>query len=176
LQGLKFLRKGVVISHGDALIVDRRVHDPENDWALIRLAENVDDGITPMTIAAVDTAQLQRTPSVSTAGFPSDHRIRRGDQFELKDLWGSEGRVVAVYRASTAGATVESTLQTTRGNSGGPLYGDFNGQNHIVIGMVQGIRGNGIDVSDVNPNVQLLFTSGTLIKITAAQSVHPCSR
>jgi V8-like Glu-specific endopeptidase len=176
LQGLRFLFRGAVIAHGDALIVDRYVHDPENDWALIRLAANVDDTITPMTIAAVDTGQLLGNPLISTAGFPSDHRVRRGDQFELKDLWGSDGRVVAVDWASTSGATIESTLQTTRGNSGGPLYGDFNGQNHLVIGMVQGLRGNGIDVSEASPNVQLLFTSGMLSKIRAAQATNPCSR
>jgi hypothetical protein len=58
LQGLKFLLDGEVVAVGDAIIVDGFVHDPENDWALIRLDANVDAAITPMTIATVDAEQL----------------------------------------------------------------------------------------------------------------------
>ncbi|MGO9513281.1 MAG: trypsin-like serine peptidase [Steroidobacteraceae bacterium] len=174
LQGLKFLLNGAVIAHGDAIIVDRLVHNPENDWALIRLAANVDDSITPMTIAAVDVAQLPKNLQLSIAGFPADRRERRGDRFDLKDLWGSDGRVVGVVWASTVGAVIESTIQATRGDSGGPLYGDFNGHKHIVIGMHQSIRGNGIDVSESTPNIQVLFTPGTLASISAAQALTPC--
>jgi V8-like Glu-specific endopeptidase len=174
LQGLRFLLNGVVIAHGDTIIVDHLVHNPENDWALIRLAANVAGTITPMTIAAVDIAQLPKNLQLSIAGFPVDHRARRGDRFNLKDLWGSDGRVVGVVWASTVGAVIESTIQATRGNSGGPLYGDFNGQKHIVIGMHQSIRGNGIDVSESTPNMQVLFTPGTLASISAAQALTPC--
>jgi hypothetical protein len=174
LQGLRFLLNGVVIAHGDTIIVDHLVHNPENDWALIRLAANVDDSIAPMTITSVDTAELPKDLRLSIAGFPADHRELRGDRFNLKDLWGSDGRVVDVVWASTAGAVVESTIQATRGDSGGPLYGDFNGRKHIVIGMLQGIRGNGIDVSESIPNIQVLFTSGTLAGIRAAQARTPC--
>src|ERR1019366_8818970 len=35
LQGLRFLLNGVVIAHGDTIIVDHLVHNPENDWTLI---------------------------------------------------------------------------------------------------------------------------------------------
>jgi V8-like Glu-specific endopeptidase len=174
LQGLKFLLNGVVIAHGDAIIVDYLVHNPENDWALIRLAANVDRTITPMTIATVDTAQLPKNQPLSTAGFPSDHRELRGDQLNFKDLWGSDGQVVDVVWASTVGAVIESTIQATRGNSGGPLYGDFNGHGHTVIGIFQGIRGNGIDVSENTPNIQVLFTPGTLARIRAAEAQTPC--
>jgi hypothetical protein len=174
LQGLKFLLNGAAVAHGDAIIVNDLVHNPENDWALIRLAANVDDTIRPLTIGAVDGAQLPRNLRLSLAGFPADLRERRGDGFELKDLWGSEGQIVGVVWASTAGAYIESTIQAARGNSGGPLYGDFNGRKHIVIGMAQGIRGNGIDVSDSSPNVQVLFTPATLAKISAARALNPC--
>ena len=174
LQGLRFLLNGVVIAHGDTIIVDHLVHNPQNDWALIRLAANADGTITPMTIAAVDIAQLPKNLQLSIAGFPVDHRERRGDRFNLKDLWGSDGRVVGVVWASTVGAVIESTIQATRGNSGAPLYGDFNGQKHIVIGMHQSIRGNGIDVSESTPNIQVLFTPGTLASISAAQALTPC--
>jgi hypothetical protein len=174
LQGLRFLLNGVVIAHGNAIIVDHLVHDPENDWAVIRLEANVDGSIRPMTIASVDAAQLPRNLPLSTAGYPSDHRQRRGDQLEFKDLWESDGQVVGIVRASTAGAIIESTIQATRGNSGGPVYGDFNGHPHTVIGMFQGIRGNGIDVSESAPNIQVLFTPATLAGITAAQSLTPC--
>jgi V8-like Glu-specific endopeptidase len=174
LQGLKFLLSGVVIAHGDALIVDHIVHNPENDWALIRLVRNADASITPLTIATVSIAQLPRNLPLSIAGFPADRRELRGDQFNLKDLWGSDGQLVGVVWASTVGAVIESTVQATRGNSGGPLYGDFNGQKHIVIGMHQGIRGNGIDVSDSTPNVQLFFTSRTLASIRTAETLTPC--
>ena len=174
LQGLRYLLNGVVIAHGDTIIVDHLVHNPENDWALIRLAANVDGTITPMTIAAVDIAQLPKNLQLSIAGFPVDHRERRGDRFNLKDLWASDGRVVGVVWASTVSAVIESTIQATRGNSGGPLYGDFNGQKHLVIGMHQSIRSNGIDVSESTPNIQVLFTPGTLASISAAQALTPC--
>jgi V8-like Glu-specific endopeptidase len=174
LQGLKFLLSGVVVAHGDAIIVNHLVHNPQNDWALIRLAANVDDSIRPLTIGAVDGAQLPKNLRLSLAGFPADLRERRGDRFELKDLWESDGQVVGVVWASTAGAVIESTVQATPGNSGGPLYGDLNGREHIVIGMAQGIRGNGIDVSDSSPNIQVLFTPDTLARIGAARALTPC--
>jgi hypothetical protein len=70
-------------------------------------------------------------------------------------------------------ALLKTTLQTTPGNSGGPLFGDFNGR-HVVIGLAQSLSGNGIDVSDTSPNVQVLFTTGTLRLIAAAQARYPC--
>jgi V8-like Glu-specific endopeptidase len=174
LQGLRFLLNGEVVAHGDSIIVNRLVHNPETDWALIRLAANVDDSIRPLTIGTVDGAQLSRNLRLSIAGFPADLRLRRGDRFELKDLWESDGQVVGVVWASTASAVIESTIQATRGNSGGPLYGDFNGQKHIVIGMAQSISGNGIDVSESSPNIQVLFTPDTLARISAARARTPC--
>jgi V8-like Glu-specific endopeptidase len=174
LQGLKFLLQGTVIARGDAIIVDHVVRNPDNDWAVIQLAANVDGSITPMTVAAIDPAQLPTHVTLSAAGFPTDHREPRGDGFKLKDLWGSDGRLVEVVSVSTAGAFIQTTIQTTPGNSGGPIYGDFNGRRHIVVGMVQGIRGNGIDVSESMPNVQVLFTPGTIAKITAAAAQTPC--
>jgi V8-like Glu-specific endopeptidase len=176
LQGLRFLLSGVVVAHGDSIIVNRLVHNPENDWALIRLAANVDDSIRPLTIGTVDGAQLPKDLRLSIAGFPADLRIRRGDRLELKDLWESDGQVVGVVWASTASAVVESTIQATRGNSGGPLYGNFNGLKHIVIGMAQSISGNGIDVSESSPNIQILFTADTLARISAAQAGTSCVR
>jgi V8-like Glu-specific endopeptidase len=174
LQGLKFLLSGEVVAHGDSIIVNHLVHNPDNDWALIQLAANVDDSIRPLTIGTVDGAQLPKNRRLSIAGFPADLRLRRGDRFELKDLWESDGQVVGVVWASTASAVVESTIQATRGNSGGPLYGDFNAQKHVVIGMAQSISGNGIDVSESSPNIQVLFTPDTLARISAAQVRTPC--
>jgi hypothetical protein len=40
--------------------------------------------------------------------------------------------------------------------------------------MVQSIRGNGVDVSETMPNVQVLFTPSTIAKITAAEAQTPC--
>jgi V8-like Glu-specific endopeptidase len=174
LQGLKFLLQGTVIARGDAIIVDHVVRSPDNDWAVIQLAANVDGTITPMTIAAIDLAQLPPHFTLSAAGFPTDHRESRGDGFKLKDLWGSNGQLVGVVSVSSVGALIQTTIQTTPGNSGGPIYGDFDGQKHIVVGMVQGIRGNGIDVSESVPNVQVLFTPGTIAKITVAIAQTPC--
>jgi hypothetical protein len=175
LQGLEFLLSGVVIAHGDTIIVDHLVHHPENDWALIRLTANVDDSIRPMTLAAVEIAGLTKNRRLSMAGFPVDLRTERRDRLRLKDLWGSDGAVVRVVRVSTAGALVESTLQAARGSSGSPLYGDFEGRRHLVIGMHQGIRGNGIDVSEDSPNVQILFTPAGLALIRGAQARTPCT-
>jgi V8-like Glu-specific endopeptidase len=174
LQGLRFLLSGVVVAHGDSIIVNRLVHNPENDWALIRLAANVDGSIQPLSVGSADGAQLPKNLRLSIAGFPADLRLRRGDRFELKDLWESDGQLVGVVWASTASAVIESTIQATRGNSGGPLYGDFNGQKHIVIGMAQSISGNGIDVSESSPNIQVLFTPDTFARISAAQAQTPC--
>jgi V8-like Glu-specific endopeptidase len=174
LQGLRFMLNGTVVAHGDTLIVNRLVQNPENDWALIRLAANVDGSIAPLTIAAVDVEQLPANLQLSIAGFPADLRDFRGERLSLKDLWGSDGRIVGVVWAGTAGALIESTIQATLGTSGGPLYGDFNGRKHIVIGMHQGIRGNGIDVSESMPNVQVLFTPATLAGINAGRASSPC--
>jgi V8-like Glu-specific endopeptidase len=174
LQGLKFLVAGTVIAHGTTNIVDRVEDNPENDWAVIRLAANVDGAIAPMPIAAVDAAQLPAHFKLAAAGFPTDHRRLRGNGFKLKDLWGSEGEVVGVVSAGTTGALVETTMQITPGNSGGPVYGDFNGRKHIVVGIVQGFAGNGIDVSAGAPNTQVLLTPGTLVAITRAREQSPC--
>jgi hypothetical protein len=174
LQGLRFLLQGVVIAHGDTIIVDHRARNPADDWAVIQLAATVDSTIAAMTIAAVDVAQLSTHSRLSAAGFPTDHRKLRGDGFKLKDLWGSDGQVVGIVSVSTTRAFIQTTIQTTPGNSGGPIYGDFNGQKHIVIGMVQSIRGNGIDVSEGMPNVQILFTPSTIAKITSAEAQTPC--
>src|ERR1700674_4428375 len=122
LQGLRFLLQGAVIAHGDTIIMDHVVHNPDNDWAVIQLAANVDSTITPMTIAAIDIAQLPTHFTLSAAGFPRDHRTARSDGFKLKDLWGSDGQLVGVVSVSTAGAFIGTTIQTTPGNSGGPIY------------------------------------------------------
>jgi V8-like Glu-specific endopeptidase len=174
LQGLKFLLGGTVVAHGDSIIVDHWVHNPDDDWALIRLRFEVDDSIVPMTIAAIDFAGLPPRFTLATAGFPTDHRERGGDGLRLKDLWGSAGQLVGVVATNTAGAVIETTIQTTPGDSGGPVYGDFNGRSHLVIGMVQGIRGNGIDVSESMPNIQVLFTPSTIARIAAAEAHTPC--
>jgi V8-like Glu-specific endopeptidase len=174
LQGLKFLLQGTVIAHGNTVILDHVVHNPDNDWAVIQLANNVNSSITPMTMAAIDPAQLPAHFTLSAAGFPTDHRETRGDGFRLKDLWGSDGQLVGVVSVSTTGAFIQTTIQTTPGNSGGPIYGDFNGQKHIVVGMVQGIHGNGIDVSESMPNIQVLFTPSTIAKIAVAEAQTPC--
>jgi V8-like Glu-specific endopeptidase len=174
LQGLKFLMPGTVVAHGDAVIVDSLIHNPADDWAVIRLASNADSTIIPMTIEAVDEAQLPKHLVLSSAGFPSDHRMRRGDGFKLKDLWRSEGEVVGVTQVSSSAALIQTTIQTTPGNSGGPIFGDFNGHQHVVIGIVQSIRGNGIDVSEGDPNVELLFTASTIARIAAAQAQDRC--
>lgn len=174
LQGLGFLLSGVVVAHGDAVILDHFVHNPENDWALIRLSANADEHITPMSIGTVEVEQLPKNRQLSIAGFPADLRELHGDRFNLKDLWGADGHVVGVVWASTAGAVIESTIQATRGSSGSPLYGDFDGRKHLVIGMHQSIRGNGIDVSESAPNTQVFFTAGTLASIRSAQALTPC--
>ncbi len=174
LQGLRFLLQGTVVAHGGAVIVDHFVHDPDDDWAVIRLAGNVDDTITPMRIAAIDPAQLPAQMTLAAAAFPTDHRELRGDGFKLKDLWGSEGQLVDVTSVSATGAYIQTTIQTTPGSSGGPIYGDFDGRRHVAVGMVQGIRGNGIDVSAGMPNIQVLFTPSTLAKLNVAEAQTPC--
>jgi len=172
LQGLKTLLQGSVVAHGDTTIIDGVVRSPDNDWAVIRLSTNVDSSIVPLSIAAVARGQLPAQLRLSSAGYPSDHRSRRGDGFKLKDLWGSDGQVVAVVPVSTMGTLLETTIQATPGNSGGPIYGNLNGQKHLVIGIMQSIRGNGIDATAAVPNVHVLFTPGMLARIAAAQARH----
>jgi V8-like Glu-specific endopeptidase len=174
LRGLRYLLHGVVVAHGDAIVLDRRVHNPEGDWALIRLSASVDGQIAPMEIAAVDGTRLADGIELSIAGYPSDHRSRRAAGLNFKDLWESTGRVVRVISHGAAGALIETTNQVTRGNSGSPVFGDIDGQRHVVVGMVQSIRGNGIDVSERSPNVQLLFTPDLAAKILAVRTLTPC--
>ena len=174
LLGLRLLRTGVVVAHGEAVVLDRVVYRPEEDWALIRLTSDVDGAITPMPLAAIDREQLPSGLQVSAAGFPADHRLHNGDGFNFKDLWGSDGEVVDVTETSTGGAVIDTTLQVTRGNSGGPLYADLDGRQHMVIGMVQAFSGNGIDESVSAPSRQVLFTPGTLARIGAAQAASAC--
>ena len=174
LQGLKYLHEGTVVAHGDTIILDRVVRNPDNDWAVIQLTANVDSTITPMTIAAVDFKRLPTHFALSAAGFPTDHRQPRRDGFKLKDLWGSDGQLVGIISVSTSAGIIETTIQTTPGSSGGPIYTDLNGRRHIVVGMVQGIRGNGIDVTERVPNVEVLFTPGTIARIAGAEAQTPC--
>ncbi len=173
LQGLKFLRQGIVIAHGDALMIDGMIHNPSDDWALILLDGNIDGSIAPLDIGAVEPTQLPRGFAVSLAGYPSDHRERHGDGFKFKDLWLSAGALVDVTVGDWTAALIRTTVQTTPGNSGGPLFGDFNGR-PLVIGLAQSLRGNGIDASDSSPNVQVLFTARTLRLIAAAETQYPC--
>ncbi len=174
LEGLDQLFDGEVVAVGDSILLDDQVHGPADDWALIKLARNVGAGITPLSLGSVDTDELSHNARVAVAGFPADLRRRRGDALRFKDLWGSEGRVVGVIFASTAAALIDTTVQATRGESGGPVYGDFQGRRHLVIGMVQAIRGNGIDLAATGPNQEILFTSELLERIAAAQSRTPC--
>jgi len=58
--------------------------------------------------------------------------------------------------------------------AGGPIFGDFNGRRHVVIGILQSISGNGIDVSESQPNVGLLFTAAMIARITALQAQDRC--
>jgi len=173
LQGLKFLRQGIVIAHGNAIRIDGLIHNPADDWALILLDDNIDASIAPLEIGAVDPSQLPKGFDLSLAGYPSDHRERRGDGFKFKDLWLSAGAVVDVTLGDWTAALIRTTVQTTPGNSGGPLFGHFNGR-PLVIGLAQSLRGNGIDVSESSPNVGVLFTADTLRRIAAAKARYPC--
>ncbi len=174
LQGLKFLLAGSVIARGDTLIVDGRVQNPAEDWALLSLQSNVDASIPAMTIGVAEPAHLPPHLPLSSAGFPFDHRMRRGDGFKLKDLWRAEGEVVEVVSTGSSGALIGTTLQTTPGSSGGPVFEEFGGRAHLVIGIVQSIQGNGLDATKSTPNVELLFTTGTLARIAAAEARNPC--
>lgn len=173
LQGLRTTMDGEVVADGGALILDRRVHDPENDWALIRLRGHVDAAIEPLTIEAADEKQLKIGMTLTLAGYPMDHRRRRGDGFYLKDLWGSRGQLIGIQR-SAAPEMIETTNQATSGDSGAPVFADIEGRPHVVIAMAQSIRGNGIDVSAQMPNVQLLFTPRMIAAIRAAQAQSAC--
>jgi V8-like Glu-specific endopeptidase len=174
LQGLKFLYHGRLEAHGQSRVVDGRVAAPENDWALIHLDEHVDAGIVPMTLAAPNLASLPERFRLSSAGFPSDRREHSRDGFKLKDLWKSDGVAVGVWPSTSGGALIATTLQITPGNSGGPVYGTLDGNPHVVIGIVQSTRGNGIDVTELKPNAQVLLTPDTLAQISAAQAQNPC--
>jgi len=173
-RGLKFLLPGVVVAHGDTTIVDHIVQQPAADWALIRLATNVDDSIPALPVAAAPLELLTPGIVVAAAGFPADHRAVRADGWNFKDLWGSAGRIVTVTRTSTVGAIVGTTVQASRGMSGGPIYASIGSAAHVVIGMVQSVAGNGLEPSARAPNVELLFTPELLNEIGAAAARTPC--
>jgi hypothetical protein len=143
-RGLQFLLHGNVVAYGDTTIVAHIVQNPGADWALIHLATKVDGSIQPLVVVAPDHALLTPGAIVATAGFPSDHLTWRADGFNFKDLWGSIGTLVEVTPTSTFTAIIETTVQATRGMSGGPIYLPAAGDARVVIGMVQSIRGNGI--------------------------------
>ena len=176
-RGLKFLLPGVVVAHGETKIVDHRVEHPEADWALLRLTTNVADRIPALPLVAPDLAQLAPGTVIAAAGFPTDHRALRADGFNFQDLWGSVGSLVDVAASDASGASgaiAETTIQATRGMSGGPIYLSLGSNPHVVIGMVQSIRGNGLDVSAQAPNVELLFTPALLAEIGGAVARTPC--
>jgi hypothetical protein len=117
---------------------------------------------------------LMHGTRVASAGFPVDHRSLRPDGFNFKDLWGSRGQVIDVQSAGPGGVLLESTLQTTVGMSGGPLYSGDDPQALAAIGMIPGSRGNGIDTSAAVPNTQLLFTAGLIAQIRSSMARTPC--
>jgi hypothetical protein len=173
-RGLKFLLHGTVLAHGDTHIVDHRVQRPDADWALIQLTTNVDASVPALPIAVPILEQLAPGVAIGAAGFPADHRSIRADGLNFKDLWGSVGSVVDVTATSTIGALAETTIQATRGMSGAPVYTAIGDAAHVVIGLVQSIRGNGLDVSPQAPNVELLFTAAILEEIDQAVARTPC--
>jgi len=173
-RGFKYLLRGVVVAYGDTTVVDQVVQRPGGDWALIHLATKVDAGIPALAVVAPAPGQLLPGAVVAAAGFPSDHRSLRADGFNFKDLWGSTGTLVEVTPESTVTASAQTTVQATRGMSGGPLYVAKRGVAPVAIGMVQSIRGNGLDVSMRRPNVELLFTPHILEQIAGGVTGTPC--
>jgi hypothetical protein len=174
LLGFAVVIDGRVIATGGASIVHHAVVYPARDWALIRLTAPVGDAIAPLEIHAV-AADLGAIPrNLAAAGYPTDHRSLRPVRAQLKDLWGSDGVVVDVLQDETGAALIGTTIQATRGQSGGPVYGDLDGRRHLVIGMIQGYPGNGIDAGAAAPNIELLFTQPTLSQIESARSSTPC--
>ena len=173
-RGLKFLFPGIVVAQGDTSVVAHRVQHPDADWALIRLTTGVDDGIAALPIVALTFELLPPGTVVFAAGFPVDHRAVRADGFNFKDLWGSVGTVIDVAATSTSGAIAETTIQATRGMSGSPVLATIGGEAQAAIGMVQSIRGNGLDVSAQAPNVEILFTPELLREIRREILRTPC--
>ncbi len=173
-RGLKFLLPGVVVAYGDTRIVEHRVQHPDADWALVHLTTNVDASIPALPIIAPTPDELPPGTVVAAAGFPADHRAIRADGYNFKDLWGSVGRLVDVQAAGATGAIAETTVQATRGMSGGPLYAALGGEAPVVIGMIQSIRGNGLEASVRAPNVEILFTPQLLLQIGSAIARTPC--
>jgi len=173
-RGLRFLLHGIVVATGETTIVAHVVQHPDADWAVIQLRTNVDDSIAELSVIAPTLAQLRPGTGVAAAGFPADHRALRADGFNFKDLWGATGILVEVRPMTTVGAIATTTVQATRGMSGGPLYLSLPREPHAVIGMVQSISGNGIDVSPQAPNVELLFTPALLKEITGIVAHTPC--
>jgi hypothetical protein len=173
-RGLEFLFHGVVVAHGETTIVDHVVERPEADWALLRLTTQVADRISALPLVTPNLEELKPGTPLAAAGFPTDHRAMRADGLNFKDLWGSAGNLVDVAASGANGAIAETTIQATRGMSGGPIYMSIGGDAHVVIGMVQSIRGNGLDVSAYQPNVEVLFTPQLLAEIGSAVARTPC--
>jgi hypothetical protein len=173
-RGLRFLIEGIVVAHGETTVIDREVQDPAADWALIQLKDHVDEGIPALPMLASTPESWAPGTVVTAAGFPADHRAFRADGFNFKDLWGSVGTVADVRATGTVGAIAETTIQATRGMSGSPVFTSVGGAAQVVIGMVQSIRGNGLDVSAQRPNVEVLFTPALLEEIKRAIKRTPC--
>ena len=174
VQGLKFVYHGWVVGHGPTAVSGHEVADPGADWAMIRLSTLVDDSIEPLHLPSRPAGPPEPHVRIASAGFPRDHRALRGEGFKLKQLWESEGEVIEIVATGAGTAGIESTLQTTPGDSGAPVYVESDGQRELV-GIVQGSRGDGVARSGGQTNFQLLFTPETLAAIFMLTRTAPCS-
>ena len=173
--GAKFMLQGTVVAHGGGTKKNNLTQDPQNDWAVVLLDQSMDSSTPPLPIFAVPPEGFQSGQVLSVAGFPGDHAYLHGKDAQFKYLWGSQGKILAIYPQTIGGAFLESMIQTTPGNSGSPLYGKLNGR-VFAFGMAQSIVGDGIHVSADKPNCQVLFTPATYAKIQAAIASSPFPR
>ena len=136
MQGLKFLLSGVVVAHGGS-------HHRGSSRAQSgkRLGAHSACGKRGRHHQADDyrgrhsRAITEEICGCRSPAFQPISEQLRGDRVGLKDLWESDGQVGQSRPGEHGRCPHRVDHSSRRGNSGGPLYGDFNGQKHIVIGM-----------------------------------------
>jgi Trypsin-like peptidase domain len=178
-EGLKYFRRGSVTARGLTTVQDGRAVDPQRDWAVVTLTENV-LGIPPMELLAMEPEDHSKpnwinraNDAVSWAGFPGDH-MSKEPMIAHAHLWGSYGQVLGVYNVAEEGyAYFTTNAAGTPGASGGLAFTQVDGR-YVGVGIIEGRQGDGIHNLEEAPSMAVLITPRLLDEIHDAQKQSPC--
>lgn len=140
--------EGQVVAMGDGAT-------EQEDWVVVKLQKSVGRQVGYLPMYQMDPRVYQER-TVITAGFPGN-KTQGGK--ELVNMYGDLD-----CKAPGMGGAGEMVhhCQTTRGQSGSPILTKAPNGKYYAIGMVQGIRGNGMERGEKKGvyNAAVGFTSG----------------